>query len=105
MVADGCFSKFRKDFNPLTVKVPSHFVGTILHNCPQNKQGHAEIVLSSHGPVLIYQISSESTRILVDIRGKIPADITEFMKEKILPELPGDTKIHFMQLEYNVFCF
>lgn len=90
MVADGCFSKFRKDFNPHTVKVSSHFVGAILHNCPQYKMGHAEIVLSLFGPVLIYQISSECTRILVDICGKMPTDMATFMKENILPELPGN---------------
>lgn len=64
-------------------------MGTILHDCPQHKFGHAEIVLSSHGPILIYQISSKCTRILVDIQGKMPTDMNKFMKEEILPELPG----------------
>ncbi len=102
VIADGCFSKFRKDFNPLTVKVSSQFVGTILHNCPQYKSGHAEIVLSSHGPILIYQISTNDTRILVDVQGKLPTDITTFMKDKILPELPGknDVIINYTELIY-----
>lgn len=94
VVADGCFSKFRKDFNPLAVKVSSQFVGTILHKCPQYKHGHAEIVLSKNGPILIYQISSECTRILVDIQGKMPTDVTKFMKEKVLPELPSNFELH-----------
>jgi len=90
IVADGCFSKFRKDFNPLSVKVSSQFVGTILHKCPQFKLGHAEIVLSTHGPILVYKISSECTRILVDIQDKMTDNIYDYMKDNILPELPGN---------------
>ena len=64
-------------------------MGIILRDCPQHKFGHAEIVLSSHGPILIYKISSTSTRILIDIKGEMPADLKKFMMKQILPELPG----------------
>ena len=94
-MADGCFSKFRKGLVNASVKVSSHFTGIILQNCPQYKAGHAEIVLPTKGsgPILIYQISSTCTRILIDIMGKMPSDIKEFMKEKVAPELPGKTAV------------
>lgn len=63
-----------------------------MHNCPQYKSGHAEIVLTSKGPVLVYQISDKDTRILIDIQGKVPKDLKQFMKEHILPQLPGKYK-------------
>lgn len=89
IVADGCFSKFRKDLSSLSVTVSSHFVGLVMHNCPQHKSGHAEIILTPKGPVLVYQISSSDTRILIDIHGKMPSNTGQFLKDEILPYLTG----------------
>lgn len=69
--------------------VASNFVGIILHNVPQYKKGHAEIVLSNGGPILIYQISSTCTRVLVDVPSKVPSDLKEYMISTIAPQLPG----------------
>ncbi len=103
IVADGCFSKFRKDFISSSVTVSSYFAGTIMHNCPQHKSGYAEIILTSFGPVLVYQISSTATRILVDIQGKWPSDICMFMKEEIAPQLTGN---YYLRHNYfvSVLC-
>ena len=89
IVADGCFSRFRKGLVSAPVSVSSHFVGVVMHDCPQYKPGHAEIVLGNSGPILVYQISSEATRILVDIQGKMPHDVKEYMRTQIGPQLPG----------------
>lgn len=92
IVADGCFSRFRKSLSKTTPVVKSHFVGLLMHNCPQHESNHAELVLADPSPVLVYRISSEHTRILVDIRGTMPKDIKEHMAEHILPQLPGQPK-------------
>lgn len=89
IVADGCFSRFRKHLVKEEVKTTSHFVGTLMMNCPQQKINHAELVLAKPSPVLIYKISSKETRVLVDIRGEMPKDVKEYMAEHILPQLPG----------------
>ena len=90
IVADGCFSKFRKGLVDALVTVSSHFAGTIVHNCSQYKKGYAGIILSAGdvGPMLLYQISSTETRILVDIV-KMPSDPKKYMKEKVAPQLPS----------------
>ena len=74
-----------------SVEVPSHFAGLILTGCPQFKTGFAEIALpvGSSGPILVYQISSTCTRVLVDIRGKMPSDVKQYMEDTVAPELPG----------------
>lgn len=59
-------------------------------DCPQFKANHAELVLADPSPVLIYQISSSHTRVLVDIRGELPRNLSEYMAEKIHPQLPGN---------------
>lgn len=62
-----------------------------MHNVPQYAKGHAEIVLGNGGPVLIYQISSKSTRILVDIPSKMPSDLKQHMIDVIAPQLPSNS--------------
>ncbi|XP_076440860.1 squalene monooxygenase-like [Babylonia areolata] len=95
IVVDGCFSKFRKELVKEPVRVTSHFVGALMHNCPQVKANHAELVLSSASPVLIYQISSSDTRVLVDIRGQMPRDLKGHLLEHVLPQLPDHIKNPF----------
>ncbi|KAM6349698.1 squalene monooxygenase [Podargus strigoides] len=96
VVADGLFSKFRKSLVSNKVVVSSHFVGCILKNAPQFKANHAELVLAKTSPVLIYQISSTETRVLVDIRGEMPKNLKEYMIEKIHPQLPDHLKEPFL---------
>lgn len=101
VVADGLFSKFRKDLISGQVKVSSHFVGCILKNSPQFKPHHAELVLANPSPVLIYQISSTETRVLVDIRGEMPKNLKEYMLENILPQMPDHLKDPFLYAVEN----
>ncbi|XP_030074902.1 squalene monooxygenase [Microcaecilia unicolor] len=101
VVADGLFSKFRKNLISDKVTVFSHFVGCIMKNSPQFKLNHAELVLGNPSPVLIYQISSEDTRVLVDVRGEMPRNIKEYMIENIYPQLPEHTKEPFLLAVQN----
>ncbi|KAF7237828.1 Squalene monooxygenase [Varanus komodoensis] len=96
IVADGLFSKFRKHLTPNKVRVPSHFVGCLLKDSPQFKANHAELVLGNPSPILIYQISSNETRVLVDIRGEMPKNLKEYMIEKIHPQLPEHVQEAFL---------
>ncbi|XP_065608524.1 squalene monooxygenase [Cyrtonyx montezumae] len=96
VVADGLFSKFRKNLVSQKVTVSSHFVGCILKDAPQFKTNYAELVLAKTSPVLIYQISSTETRVLVDIRGDMPKNLKEYMLESIHPQLPDHLKEPFL---------
>ncbi|XP_061529733.1 squalene monooxygenase isoform X3 [Phycodurus eques] len=101
VVADGCFSKFRKGLVSGKAHVSSHFVGCLMKDCPQFKANHAELVLANPSPVLIYQISSSHTRVLVDIRGEMPRDLPQYLAEKIYPQLPAHLKEPFMEALQN----
>uniref|UniRef100_H3CS01 Squalene monooxygenase n=1 Tax=Tetraodon nigroviridis TaxID=99883 RepID=H3CS01_TETNG len=96
IVADGCFSKFRKNLVPGKARTSSHFIGCLMKDCPQFKANHAELVLANPGPVLVYQVSSSQTRVLVDIRGEMPHNLPEYLTEKINPQLPEHLKEPFM---------
>lgn len=101
VVADGLFSKFRKNLISSKVSVSSHFVGFLLENAPQFKANHAELLLVNPSPVLIYQISSNETRVLVDVRGELPRNLREYMVEKIYPQLPDHLKEPFLEATQN----
>uniref|UniRef100_A0A8C5G028 Squalene monooxygenase n=1 Tax=Gouania willdenowi TaxID=441366 RepID=A0A8C5G028_GOUWI len=101
VVADGCFSKFRKSLSSGKAHISSHFVGCLMKDCPQFKANHAELVLANPSPVLIYQISSSDTRVLVDIRGDMPRNLPAYMAERIYPQLPEHLKEPFMEALQN----
>ncbi|XP_005815776.1 squalene monooxygenase [Xiphophorus maculatus] len=101
VVADGCFSKFRKSLVSGKARISSHFVGCLMKDCPQFKANHAELVLANPNPVLIYQISSSHTRVLVDVRGEMPRDLPGYMAERIHPQLPDHLKEPFMEALQN----
>ncbi|XP_007941594.1 squalene monooxygenase [Orycteropus afer afer] len=101
IVADGLFSKFRKNLVSHKVLVSSHFVGFLMKNAPQFKENHAELILTNPSPVLIYQISSSETRVLVDIRGELPRNLREYMTEKIYPQVPDHLKEPFLEAIQN----
>ena len=107
IVADGCFSRFRTGLSDAKVLISSHFVGIVMHDCPQFCEGYAEIVLAKTGPILIYQISSNATRVLVDIQGKMPSDIKAYMETVIGPQLPGIYARVISQLFHIIvtFCY
>lgn len=77
IIADGCFSKFRNAPGTRTPapKLRSHFVGVIVKNCPLPIPHHGTVCLTPSGPVLLYQIGNKAheTRMLVDVKGKLPS--------------------------------
>ena len=90
IVCDGCFSKFRRGLVTAPVHTYSHFVGVVMRDCPQYSDDHAELVLTKQGgPVLVYQIGSAETRVLVDVREPLPKDMTEYLLHVIAPQMPG----------------
>nr|QFF91438.1 squalene epoxidase isoform 3 [Potamotrygon motoro]QFF91439.1 squalene epoxidase isoform 4 [Potamotrygon motoro] len=101
VVADGHFSKFRKNLVKTKISVSSHFVGCIMKDMPQFKPNHAELVLADPSPILVYQISSNETRVLVDIRGEMPRHLKDYMIEKIYPQLPEHIKEPFLHAVQN----
>jgi len=78
-------------------EVKSHFIGLLMNNCPQIRANHAELVLAKPSPVLIYQISSTETRVLVDMRDGKPRDIQSHLVDHVAPQMPG-TRVDFVKL-------
>ncbi|KAH7055197.1 squalene epoxidase-domain-containing protein [Linnemannia elongata] len=101
VIADGVFSKFRKQFITKPVSVTSHFVGFIMKDTPLPFPNHGHVLLASPSPILMYQISEHDTRILVDIPGKLPSASTgalrSYLETIVRPQLPESCQKSFTQ--------
>ncbi|SNX82039.1 related to squalene monooxygenase [Melanopsichium pennsylvanicum] len=94
IVADGCFSKFRRTHgSSIQPMVRSNFVGLELEDAPLPAPHHGHVVLSKCGPVLLYQIGTHSTRILIDVAGEkllsvAKGELQKHINEIVIPQLP-----------------
>lgn len=105
IVADGCFSKFRKQFISKPVIVKSYFVGLVLKNIVLPMPFYGHVILSHHSPILMYQLSHQHTRILIDIPEKLPSNNTgelkKYLQEIIAPILPKNIRLAFLDALEN----
>ncbi len=78
IIADGCFSNFRNTVMGLAAAKPStrsYFFGAILEDAKLPIPNHGTVALvSGYGPVLLYQIAANETRILIDLKHPLPSD-------------------------------
>jgi squalene monooxygenase len=101
VVADGYSSKFRKEFSTRTPLSKSKFYGLELIDTKLPNPGHGHVVLSENAPVLLYQIGTRETRILVDIPEGTPTatyangGAKGHLKNVVLPSLPQQVQPAF----------
>ncbi|KAK9447007.1 squalene epoxidase-domain-containing protein [Limtongia smithiae] len=93
VVADGTFSKFRREFVSTVVQIRSHFVGIILQDADVPAPNHGHVILGQdHAPILVYQIGTHETRMLVDVQGKLPSagngDLKRHLSEVVSKSIP-----------------
>jgi squalene monooxygenase len=94
LVADGYASKFRKSYIPRTPEVRSKFWGLELIDAELPMPNHGHVILTDAPPILIYQIGTHETRILVDIPEGLPSaapkagGVKNHMLNVALPNLP-----------------
>ncbi|KAI8079955.1 squalene epoxidase-domain-containing protein [Halteromyces radiatus] len=100
IVADGLFSKFRKEMTTKTPDVRSYFVGFVMKDVPLPMPEHGHVILAKPSPILMYQISTHDTRILVDIPGQLPSasngDLKRYLHDNIAPQLPDTIRTCFI---------
>ncbi|KAI0795829.1 squalene epoxidase [Abortiporus biennis] len=97
IVADGCFSNFRSAVMGeagIKPETKSHFVAAIMEDVklPIDKCGTVALI-KGQGPVLMYQIGTHDTRILIDVKAPLPSDLKAFILDNILPQLPSSVHL------------
>ncbi|KAL7315953.1 Squalene epoxidase [Mucor circinelloides] len=101
IVCDGLFSKFRKEFTTKTPDVRSNFVGFIMKDLVLPMPNHGHVILAKPSPVLMYQIGTHDTRVLVDVPGKLPSvstgELKKYLQGTVAPELPESIRPKFLE--------
>lgn len=101
-VVDGYASTFRKQYLPHTPRAKSKFWGLELIDANLPAPFHGHIVLTDGPPVLLYQIGSHETRILMDVPENLPSasvqngGVKGHMRNKVLPSLPKSVQPSFL---------
>ncbi|ENI00277.1 hypothetical protein COCC4DRAFT_34462 [Bipolaris maydis ATCC 48331] len=94
LVADGYASKFRKEYIPHQPQVRSKFWGLEMIDAQLPVPNHGHVILTDAPPILIYQIGTHETRILIDVPENLPSaspkngGIKNHMLNVALPRLP-----------------
>ncbi|CAM9472406.1 unnamed protein product [Scytosiphon promiscuus] len=105
IVADGIWSGLRKCANANRPQKVSTFVGVLVTHpvdaAPVPHQHCGHVVLAHPSPILIYQISSTETRVLVDVAGAMPSaangGLATHLREKSAPQLPAQFRPAFLE--------
>jgi squalene monooxygenase len=94
IVCDGMFSSFRNTLSDTTKVVSSYFLGLILHDCVLPFPDHGHVIAAEPLPVLVYPISSEETRVLIDFPADQPPrkgeELLHYLRDKIGPQMPAE---------------
>ncbi|CAA9963184.1 Squalene monooxygenase [Pyrenophora teres f. maculata] len=94
LVADGYASKLRKENHPHQPQVRSKFWGLEMIDAKLPMPNHGHVILGDQPPILIYQIGTHETRILIDIPENLPSaspkngGVKNHMLNVALPALP-----------------
>ncbi|KAJ5573509.1 squalene monooxygenase [Penicillium hispanicum] len=102
VAADGYASKFRKAYLPHTPKVRSKFYGLEMIDAKLPAPNYGHVLLSDIAPVLMYQIGTHETRVLVDIPENLPSASVKnggakgHLRNVVLPSLPEAVQPAFL---------
>ena len=95
VLADGYASRFRREFISHAPVSKSKFYGFELIDADLPRSMHGHVVLGEGAPVLLYQIGTRETRVLVDVADGIPSasvasgGVKGHLRNVVLPSLPS----------------
>jgi squalene monooxygenase len=96
---EGPHARLRGKLSKANKVVNGHFVGLKLKDCKLPHEGHGHLVVTDKTPFIIYPISSNEVRLLIDFPGEKPPRLGAKMKELLLdyylPLFPESTKESF----------
>ncbi|KAL8874576.1 MAG: hypothetical protein Q9174_000103 [Haloplaca sp. 1 TL-2023] len=94
VLADGYASRFRREFISHAPVSKSKFYGLELIDADLPRSMHGHVVLGEGAPVLLYQIGTRETRVLVDVADGTPSasvangGVKGHLRNVVLPSLP-----------------
>jgi squalene monooxygenase len=101
IVSDGIFSVFRNQLSNAEKKVSGYFLGLVLKNCTLPYPNHGHVIVAEPSPVLVYPISTDETRMLIDFPGEEPpkkgTELKDYLRNKVGVQLPPSLQASFYE--------
>lgn len=101
IVCDGPFSNLRNELSSPDKKISGYFLGIVLKNCQLPYEKHGHVIIAQPSPFLLYPISKNETRILIDFPGdkppKMGSELKKYLREKISPQIPASARSSFLE--------
>lgn len=99
VVCDGLFSSLRKTLTTNTFQVRSRFLGLVLKDVDYPLAEGGNVILAEPTPILLYPISSNEGRMLIDFPGDIPTNedgaLTRHLLTHTMQQLPACARPSF----------
>ena len=89
IVTDGPMSRFREKLSNPVKKVNGHFLGLLLKNCELPYPNHGHMVMGNHPPFVIYPVTTDAWRILIDFKGEKAPKLGPELKRYLLETFGG----------------
>ena len=100
IVTDGPMSRFREQLSNPIKKVNGHFLGLLLKNCELPYPNHGHMFMGNHPPFVIYPVTTNAWRILIDFKGeqspKFGPDFKIFLLETFKELIPQSAQSSFV---------
>ena len=99
IVSDGPLSKFSENLSKYNKIVNGYFLGLILNDCelPYPNTGH--LAIGDHPPFVIYPVTSNAWRILIDFKGQPPridSGFSNFLLDTFEKVIPASARKSFV---------
>lgn len=101
IVCEGPFSNLRNELSVPEKKINGYFLGLVLKNCHLPYENHGHVIIAQPSPFLLYPISTNETRILIDFPGNKPpkmgSELKKYLRETISPQIPASARTSFLE--------
>ncbi|XP_043922865.1 squalene monooxygenase-like isoform X2 [Protopterus annectens] len=101
VVADGLFSNIRKHLISQKPNVTSHVAGVTMKTPQELLLTKMNTIISDSSVFSIYTISSNESRVLINIAGEVPRNLKDYLMQIVYPIMPDHHKESFCEAVQN----
>ncbi len=100
VVSDGPLSRLREILSTPNKNLNGYFMGLLLRNCKMPYPNHGHLIMGNHPPIVIYPVSADKWRILIDFKGvkppRIGKEFKQYLLETFTPVIPTSAQSSFI---------
>jgi squalene monooxygenase len=101
VITDGPLSSLREMLSTPEKKLNGYFMGLLLKNCEMPYSNHGHLIMGDHPPMVIYPVTSDEWRILIDFKGERPPrpgkEFKQYLKDTFENALPVSARKAFVE--------